>query len=178
MSGVAVRAMTADDWPAVEAIYREGIAAGHATFEAEPPSWEAFDSGKLALGRLVAVDDGAVLGWVAASPVSSRAVDRRVVEHSVYVAGTARGRGVGTLLLDAFLRAAGAAGTWTVQSSIFPENVASLAPPRGRRLPAGRPPGAHRAHDVRPDGGRVARHGPRRAQAGRLSATGPAARAP
>lgn len=124
MSGVAVREMTADDWPAVEAIYREGIAAGHATFEAEPPSWEAFDSGKLAPGRLVAVDDGAVLGWVAASPVSSRAVDRGVVEHSVYVAGTARGRGVGTLLLDAFLRAA---GTWTVQSSIFPENVASLA---------------------------------------------------
>lgn len=128
MTALTVREMTADDWPAVEAIYREGIAAGHATFEAEPPSWEAFDSGKLAAGRLVAVDaDGAVLGWVAASPVSSRAVYRGVVEHSVYVGCTARGRGVGTRLLQAFLGAAEAGGVWTVQSSIFPENVASLA---------------------------------------------------
>jgi L-amino acid N-acyltransferase YncA len=127
MSGVFIRAMTAADWGAVESIYREGIATGNATFEAEPPTWSAFDSGKLALGRLVAEDAaGSVVGWVAASPVSSREVYRGVVEHSVYVANQARGRGAGAALLDAFLEAADSSGVWTVQSSIFPENPASL----------------------------------------------------
>lgn len=50
-----------------------------------------------------------------------------MVEHSVYVANQARGHGVGAALLDAFLQAADEAGVWTVQSSIFPENPASLA---------------------------------------------------
>lgn len=128
MSGVLIRAMTATDWTAVESIYREGIATGNATFEAEPPTWTAFDSGKLALGRLIAEDAaGVVIGWVAASPVSSREVYRGVVEHSVYVANKARGRGAGAALLDAFLRTTDNAGVWTVQSSIFPENPASLA---------------------------------------------------
>jgi L-amino acid N-acyltransferase YncA len=124
----AVRPLRPEDWPAVESIYREGIATGNATFEAEPPGWQAFDAGKLATGRLVAItDDGTIAGWVAASAVSTRPAYRGVVEHSVYVASHARGRGVGTLLLDEFLREADAAGIWTIQSSIFPENTASLA---------------------------------------------------
>lgn len=128
MSRVAVRALTADDWPAVEAIFREGIDGGNATFECATPDWATFDSGRLQIGRLVAVDtDASVIGWVAASSVSTRAVYRGVVEHSVYVADRARGRGVGATLLDAFLGAADDAGIWTVQSSIFPENTASLA---------------------------------------------------
>lgn len=128
MSGVLIRALTAADWVSVESIYREGIATGNATFEADPPTWSAFDSGKLTLGRLVAQDTaGSVIGWVAASPVSSREVYRGVVEHSVYVGNQARGHGVGAALLDSFLDAADSAGVWTVQSSIFPENPASLA---------------------------------------------------
>ena len=77
--------------------------------------------------RLVAVDDGdTVVGWVAASAVSSRPAYRGVVEHSVYIDRAARGQGLGRLLLDAFIAAAEAAGVWTIQSSIFPENAASL----------------------------------------------------
>jgi phosphinothricin acetyltransferase len=120
--------MTAADWPAVEDIYRQGIATGNATFEAEPPDWPTFDAAKLTLGRLVAVDsDGKVTGWLAASAVSTREAYRGVVEHSVYVAEWARGQGVGATLLQAFLQVADTAGVWTVQSSIFPENRASLA---------------------------------------------------
>jgi len=126
-SAVTVRELEAADWAAVETIYREGIATGNATFEAEPPSWEQFDAGKLTIGRLVAVNDsGTVLGWVAASPVSTREVYRGVVEHSVYVAAAATGRGVGTRLLSALIAAADDAGVWTIQSSIFPENIPSL----------------------------------------------------
>ena len=124
--------MTAEDWPQVEAIYRAGIDTGHATFEAAPPTWEAFDASRSADHRLVAVQgggprDGAVLGWAAVSPVSAREVYAGVVEHSVYVAPQARGRGIGRLLLDALVTSTEAAGIWTIQSSIFPENETSLA---------------------------------------------------
>jgi L-amino acid N-acyltransferase YncA len=123
-----IRPMASDDWPAVEAIYREGIATGHATFEAEPPTWAAFDEGKLDVGRLVAVDSGQdVLGWASLSAVSARPAYRGVVEHSVYIAETARGRGIGRMLLAALIGAADDAGFWTIQSSIFPENIVSLA---------------------------------------------------
>jgi phosphinothricin acetyltransferase len=124
---ITIRTLTPEDWPAVHAIHREGIATGHATFESEPPTWEAFDAGKLLAGRLVAVDGDRVLGWTAVSPVSSRPVYRGVVEHSIYVAEAARGLGIGATLLHALIDAAEEAGIWTIQSSIFPENTVSLA---------------------------------------------------
>jgi L-amino acid N-acyltransferase YncA len=122
-----VRRLEANDWPEVEAIYREGIATGHATFESEPPPWESFDAGKRTDLRLVAVDGGRVVGWAAASATSTRSVYAGVVEHSVYVAESARGRGVGHLLLTALVESADTAGIWTIQSSVFPENRTSLA---------------------------------------------------
>lgn len=127
MSGpVHVRAMAPGDWPEVERIYQAGIDTGDATFETRAPTWEAFDASRLPHPRLVAEVEGDVAGWVAASAVSARPVYRGVVEHSIYVDPAARGRGVGRALLEAFVAAAEAAGIWTIQSSIFPENVASL----------------------------------------------------
>ncbi|MCW3492094.1 GNAT family N-acetyltransferase [Microbacterium sp. SSM24] len=122
-----VRPLTPDDWPAVEPIYAQGIADGEATFEIATPSWEVFDAGRLPALRFVAVDGGgAVVGWIAASAVSSRPAYRGVVEHSVYIDRDARGHGVGRMLLAAFIDAAEESGIWTIQSSIFPENAASL----------------------------------------------------
>ena len=121
-----IRPMTAGDWPAVEAIYAEGIATGHATFETEAPSWDEFDGGRHRAHRLVAVDDARVVGWVALSPTSARACYRGVVEHSVYVTESARGRGIGRALMDALVASADAGGIWTIQTSIFPENEASV----------------------------------------------------
>jgi len=120
--------LTAEHWPAVERIYAAGIATGHATFEAAPPAWEAFDAGKLPDHRLIAVDeDGDVVGWAAASAVSDRCAYAGVIEHSVYVDPAARGRGIGRALLLALLDDARGKGVWTVQSGIFPENETSLA---------------------------------------------------
>ncbi len=127
---VVVAPMTAADWPDVRAVHAEGIATGHATFETAPAaSWAEFDAGKLPAHRLVARAAGAggLLGWAAVSPVSSRPVYAGVVEHSVYVAAAARGRGVGRLLLDALVASTEAAGVWTLQCSVFRENSASLA---------------------------------------------------
>ena len=109
-------------------IYGQGIAEGNATFETEPPSWPAFRAGRLGDHSFVAVgDDGKVVGWVAVSPVSARPAYRGVVEHSVYVDAQARGRGVGALLLRRLITSTEAAGIWTIQSALFPENTASLA---------------------------------------------------
>ncbi|MFE4638002.1 GNAT family N-acetyltransferase [Streptomyces sp. NPDC056773] len=112
----------------VLAIYQAGIDEGNATFETEAPAWEVFDAGRLPGHRFVAVGpDGKVLGWVAASKVSDRCAYAGVVEHSVYVHPGARGRGVARALLDALIASTEAAGIWTIQSGIFPENTASLA---------------------------------------------------
>ena len=124
---VSIEPLRAEHWPEVERIYAAGIATGHATFESEPPTWEQFDAAKLPDQRLVAIEDGRVVGWVAASGVSDRCVYAGVVEHSVYVDPTASGRGIGRLLLDALAASTEEAGIWTIQSGIFPENAASLA---------------------------------------------------
>ena len=123
-----IRPMTAADWPAVHTIYAAGIATGDATFETEPPTWERFDSSRLADHRLAATDTAdTVLGWVAAARVSERAAYRGVVEHSVYVHPDASGGGIGATLLRALIDSTEAAGIWTIQSGVFPENTASLA---------------------------------------------------
>ncbi len=121
-----IRRLVAADWPAVHEIYEQGIATRAATFETEPPTWEQFDAGRLPDHRLVAVEDGSVVGWAAVSPTSSRECYEGVVEHSVYVAEKTRGRGIGAALLEALVESAEAGGIWTIQSSIFPENEASV----------------------------------------------------
>ena len=128
-AGVTVRPMTAADAAPVLAIYQAGLDGGEASFETQAPAWEVFDATRLPGHRHVAVDDatGEVLGWAAAVPVSDRCVYQGVVEHSVYVAPAARGRGVGAALLRALIGSTEAAGIWTIQSGIFPENTASLA---------------------------------------------------
>jgi L-amino acid N-acyltransferase YncA len=125
---VKIRSMHAGDAEAVLRIYQAGLDTGHASFETTAPPWAAFDAGKLPDHRHVAVDDdGAVLGWVAVSAVSDRCVYAGVVEHSVYVDPAAQRRGVGRALLDALITSTEAAGIWTIQSGIFPENTTSLA---------------------------------------------------
>lgn len=126
-SALVFRPLLAEDWPAVSAIYADGIAGGQATFETEPPSWERFNASRLADHRLVAEEGKKVLAWAAVSPVSARAVYRGVVEHSIYVAPHAQGRGIGTLLLNGLITETEAAGIWTIQTSIFAENEATLA---------------------------------------------------
>jgi phosphinothricin acetyltransferase len=118
--------MTDNDWPEVERIYREGIETGNATFETEAPSWEKWDAGHVKNCRFVAKIKEKVVGWVALSPVSSRCVYQGVAEVSVYVGSTGRGKGVGRKLLASVVEESEKQGYWTLQASVFPENVASL----------------------------------------------------
>jgi L-amino acid N-acyltransferase YncA len=121
-----VRELTHEDWPAVKAIYEQGIAGGNATFETEVPSWDDWDRAHLEGHRLVALQEDKVVGWAALSPVSERCVYAGVAENSVYVADEAQGRGVGRALLEELIARAERDGIWTIQTGIFPENAASL----------------------------------------------------
>jgi L-amino acid N-acyltransferase YncA/DNA-binding transcriptional ArsR family regulator len=123
---VGVRPLAEEDWDDVRRIYAEGIATGHATFETEVPEREALEAGWLPEHRWVAEVDGRVAGWAAAKPVSARPVYAGVAETSVYVGDGFRGRGVGKALIHRQVTAADAGGLWTLQTSIFPENRASL----------------------------------------------------
>lgn len=123
---ISVGAMEADDWDAVRAIYQEGIATGNATFEKSVPEWKKWDKEHLRACRLVARAGREVLGWAALTPVSGRCVYAGVAEVSVYVAGRARGRGIGLALLSALVSASEREGLWTLQAGIFPENAASI----------------------------------------------------
>ncbi|MBL7201007.1 MAG: N-acetyltransferase [Anaerolineae bacterium] len=119
--------MRAADRGAVRSIYLEGIATGHATFEAGVPEWPAWDAGHLPEPRLIARQGDRIVGWTALSPVSSRAVYAGVAEVSIYVSACARGKGVGRALLRALIERSEHAGIWTLQAGIFPENEASIA---------------------------------------------------
>src|ERR1700682_5698482 len=113
-----IAAMRPEDWPAVRAIHAEGIATGDATFETAVPSWEAWDAAHLREHRLVAKRGDEIVGWAAAVPVSGRCVYAGVAEHSVYVAASARGHGVGRRLLEALIASTEQAGIWTLQTGI------------------------------------------------------------
>jgi L-amino acid N-acyltransferase YncA len=120
-----VRDLLSLDWEEVAAIYAEGISTGVASFETMPPSWEDWDAAHPEI-RVVAELDGRVAGWCALSPASDRRCYRGVAEESVYVAAWAQGRGAGRALLEEVIRRSEAAGIWTLQAGIFPENKPSL----------------------------------------------------
>jgi len=120
--------MVAGDASQVLAIYQAGLDTGQASFETAAPEWEAFHAAKLPGHRHVAADAGSgeILGWIAASAVSSRPVYAGVIEHSVYVRPGRHRLGVGAALIAELIRSSEAAGIWTIQSAVFPENTASL----------------------------------------------------
>lgn len=127
MTALTIELLRVEDWPAVAAIYRMGIATGLATFETEVPAWDAWDRSHLAAGRLVARRGNDVLGWAALSPVSGRCVYGGVAEVSIYIADGHRGQGIGRRLLEALIGASEEAGLWTLQATMFPENESSRA---------------------------------------------------
>jgi phosphinothricin acetyltransferase len=118
--------MAPEDWPAIEAIYLEGIATGTATLETDSPGWEIWDQRHCPRPRLVAHGTDEIIGFAALSPVSARNVYRGVSEVSLYVASRWREQGVGRALLDELIRHSEAEGIWTLQAGILAENAASL----------------------------------------------------
>ena len=114
------------DWEAVKQIYEEGIATGNATFQQQAPNWEEWNNDHLSHSRIIAKEDGTILGWAALTPVSGRCVYAGVAEVSVYVSDKARGKGLGKKLLQKLIEESEANNIWTLQAGIFPENIGSI----------------------------------------------------
>ncbi len=117
------------DWPQVKAIYIEGIRTGEATFETvdnvpDFATWYRSQIAKSVIGYML---DDEISGWGALLPVSQRKVYAGVAEVSIYVRLSKAGLGIGTKLLEALIDYAENNGIWTLQSTIFPENKASVA---------------------------------------------------
>jgi len=128
ISTVRVRAAQAPDVGAIAAVYNEGIAEREATFETEPRQAGDFLA-RVASERhplLVAEVDGHLVGWAGLAPCSERAAYAGIGEASVYVARSARGRGVGTELCRRLAEEATAAGFWKLLGKVFPENLACV----------------------------------------------------
>jgi L-amino acid N-acyltransferase YncA len=126
MDDVRIEPMRPEHGPAVLAIYQAGIATGNASFETQTPDWPTWDKQHLPAHRLVALEKDEVRGWIATCYTSDRCVYAGVLEESIYIAPGARGRGIGLRLMDTLIASTEAAGIWTLQSGVFPENEASL----------------------------------------------------
>jgi L-amino acid N-acyltransferase YncA len=119
--------MTPSDWPAVAAIYQQGMDSGNSSFTRQAPaSWEEWSAHKLPDCRLVARLQGETVGWAAFSPTTSNRVYRGVVELSIYIAPGAQRKGVGSALMQAVISQSEVHGIWTIQSLVFPENEGSI----------------------------------------------------
>lgn len=121
-----ISAITINDHPTISEIYLDGISTGNATLETNTPSWEKWDAEHLASCRLIAKDGDTVLGWAALSPVSGRCVYGGVAEVSIYIAETARGKGIGKQLFERLIEESEKNELWTLQSGILQENIASI----------------------------------------------------
>jgi L-amino acid N-acyltransferase YncA len=123
---IVISEMALGDWPAVRAIYQEGIAAGDASFDTAASDWDSWDAGHLPAPRLVARGGDDIVGWAALSPVQRKSAYRGVAEGSVYVAERARRSGIARALIERMISESEAAGIWTLEAWIFPENTISL----------------------------------------------------
>ena len=121
-----MRELRQEDWPAVKAIYEQGIAGGNATFETEAPSWDDWDrrtsratgwwpsrAAKSSAGRRSRRSRSAASTRASPRTASTSPTTRRVAASaercsSELIARAERG------------------GIWTIQTGIFPENEASI----------------------------------------------------
>jgi len=121
-----IKHINTEDWPAIANIYNQGIDTGVATFETEVPTWKQWDASHIKSCRLAAWIDNQLIGWAALSAVSSRCVYGGVAEVSVYVDTDSNGKGIGSILLKNLINESEKEGLWTLQSGIFPQNIASI----------------------------------------------------
>ncbi|MHB1921082.1 MAG: GNAT family N-acetyltransferase [Chitinophagaceae bacterium] len=126
-SSITIRTFFDQDWPFLATIYQQGIQTGQATFQSVAPTWEQWDRSHIQCCRLVGEMEGIRVGWAALAPVSGREVYSGVGEVSIYVGTAFQRKGIGRILLGELIRQSEACGFWTLQSGIFPENIASIA---------------------------------------------------
>jgi L-amino acid N-acyltransferase YncA len=121
-----VREMKQSDSQRVLEIYKSGLETRNATFETIDPYWNEWDLKHLKHSRFVYENNDMILGWIALSPVSDRKVYEGVAEVSIYVDINFVCQGIGSALMERTITSSESNGIWTLFSSVFPENKATL----------------------------------------------------
>ena len=121
-----MRDATADDLPAVAAIYGHETLHAYSTFETVERPAEAWRVKLEAPYPFLVADDGGVAGFAYASSFRDRPAYHRTVETSVYLHRDARGRRIGTALYDALLTRLAEAGFHTALALVALPNDASV----------------------------------------------------
>jgi phosphinothricin acetyltransferase len=128
-----IRDATSADLSAITRIYAESVREGVASYELTPP-----DEAEMAR-RMTAItsngypylaadgDDGSLLGYAYASAFRTRPAYRWLVEDSIYVAPEARGKGVGSSLLEVLIARCEALGFRQMIAVIGGGHQASIA---------------------------------------------------
>lgn len=123
-----IRPAGPNDAPRIAEIYNAGIAERSSTFETRPREAEDVLDWLEAGERfpVLVAGEESVLGWARVAEYSERPAYAGVGEVSIYVDRAARGRGVGSGLLEELSRLAAGLGYWKLTGKLFPENEASL----------------------------------------------------
>ena len=126
-----VRAATVADARGVAAIYGPVVETTHVTFEVRPPTADQMALRIAAITEalpwLVASSDGDVAGFAYAAPHGSREAYLWSVDTSIYLAPSARGRGVGTRLYRTLLACLTELGYVSAFAGVALPNPASVA---------------------------------------------------
>lgn len=131
-AAVAVRDAVDEDIGAIVAITNDAILTSTANWNLRPVTVEqrlGWMEERRAGGYpvLVAERDGEIAGFASFGQFRPFEGYLHTVEHGIYVARTARRRGVGTALLGALVERAGAFGAHVMVAGIEARNEASLA---------------------------------------------------
>jgi L-amino acid N-acyltransferase YncA len=127
-----IRPSTAQDIPAITAIYARHVASGTATFELDAPDpAEMVRRRDDVLGRglpwLVGCAHGEVVGYAYASPFRLRPAYRFTLEDSIYVAADQHRQGIGRLLLTELIARSATTGARQMLAVIGDSRPESIA---------------------------------------------------
>ena len=122
-----LREMLPSDEARVLEIFQQSIDGKQATFETTVPTAEAWSMDYFKDCRWVLENENnEVVGWCALKLISRREAYKGVAEVSIYFDNNYQGRGLGSVLLKKIILGSERHGFWTLQASIFSDNVASL----------------------------------------------------
>jgi L-amino acid N-acyltransferase YncA len=125
------RDATLDDLPEIVAIYNSTVPSRLVTADLEPVSVESrmawfHAHGPRARPLWVVEESGKVIAWLSFTDFYGRPAYLRTAEVSIYLAESARGKGLGKQLLEAALAQAPSLGINTVLGFVFGHNEPSL----------------------------------------------------
>jgi L-amino acid N-acyltransferase YncA len=127
MNNNPTRPLTSSDQSSILEIYAMGLASRNATFETQVPNWLDWDKKHLDCCRFVYCIENTVVGWSALTHISPRECYSGVAEVSVYIDDAHHGLGIGSALLKTLVDESETNEIWTLQSSVFPESLATIA---------------------------------------------------